>query len=298
MQDHDENRVSLGLRQRRRSRMGGMEPSHIRLREPVSDSDIRRREFLEEVKSVLSSSLDTHTCMQGIAELAVPRFADWCVIEMVDPDGQLRLEAEAHVHSDRLGIAAELRRQRPSNADSPYSVSAVIRSAQGVLLSDIADAIDDHRTRDPEDLRILKALGVTSALVVPIGGSAVLAVLQLFSLREDRHYSLEDLACVQRLACNVSAAIEHGRSYSDVDELMHASERLISGSAKHELLTPLAALILQLESVQRKLWETAFDRHESSELSRGVAKSLSQARRLSDRLRRIFGEKQKRTRER
>ena len=55
--------------------------------------------FLADAATELASSLDYEVTLRNVAKLAVPTFADWCAIDVVD-DGRLRRVAVAHVTLD------------------------------------------------------------------------------------------------------------------------------------------------------------------------------------------------------
>jgi len=46
--------------------------------------------FLAEASVVLASSLDDTALLQQLAQLAVPRLADWCAVDMIEADGSFR----------------------------------------------------------------------------------------------------------------------------------------------------------------------------------------------------------------
>src|SRR5207248_11470674 len=54
-----------------------------------------RQRFLAEASVLLDSSLDYDTTLQRVAQLAVPRFADLCVVDQLEADGTLRRVAVA-----------------------------------------------------------------------------------------------------------------------------------------------------------------------------------------------------------
>ena len=56
-----------------------------------------RERFLAEAGQALASSLDYEETLQRVAQLAVPRLADWCAIELPDERGRLQQVALAHV---------------------------------------------------------------------------------------------------------------------------------------------------------------------------------------------------------
>ena len=46
----------------------------------------RRAAFLAEASHILASSLDSTETLQTVARLAVPTFADWCIVDLATPD--------------------------------------------------------------------------------------------------------------------------------------------------------------------------------------------------------------------
>src|SRR5439155_1164364 len=56
----------------------------------------RRGAFLADASSALAGSLDYQTTLASLAHLAVPFLADWCKIDMLEPDGGLRRIAIAY----------------------------------------------------------------------------------------------------------------------------------------------------------------------------------------------------------
>ena len=64
--------------------------------------------FLSESSRVLGSSIDFEATLDNVAHLAVPQFADWCVVYMVDPLGIPRTVAVAHADPSKIELVEEL----------------------------------------------------------------------------------------------------------------------------------------------------------------------------------------------
>ena len=128
------------------------EESHRRPRDVSDDDDVRRDAFTSQARTLLASTLDDGDWyLQGLAELAVPGFADWCVVETASEEGTFHVRAEAHADDLKKGLATELRRVRPRDAGSPYSVSSATKTGRAALIADLGDAIESGRPKEREE---------------------------------------------------------------------------------------------------------------------------------------------------
>src|SRR5438309_3645953 len=79
--------------------------------------DDRRRleaqEVLAAASAVVGRSLDLRETAEAIARAAIPRFADWAVVDAPDENGRLARLALAHVDPALLAAAEEIDRRWP-----------------------------------------------------------------------------------------------------------------------------------------------------------------------------------------
>ncbi len=80
--------------------------------EMATDVTERKREadvskFLSDASATLSALVDTHSTLQKVAHMAVPFFADWCVVDLADEEGHLQRLAVAHHDPDHVFRAKE-----------------------------------------------------------------------------------------------------------------------------------------------------------------------------------------------
>ena len=71
------------------------------------------RRFLAEASSVLASSLDFETTLQALARLSVPMLGDYCFIDVLEDDRQIRRVALAHQDPQKEAILREVQRRYP-----------------------------------------------------------------------------------------------------------------------------------------------------------------------------------------
>ena len=64
--------------------------------------------FLAEASSVLARSLDYERTLAEVAQLAVPEFADWCAVDVVQADGSLRQITSGHPDARMEELLMEL----------------------------------------------------------------------------------------------------------------------------------------------------------------------------------------------
>ena len=69
--------------------------------------------FLADASKLLAEVLDIPSTLQKVAGLAVPQFATWCAVDMLESDGALRRVAVAHADPAKVELARELYNRYP-----------------------------------------------------------------------------------------------------------------------------------------------------------------------------------------
>ena len=212
--------------------------------------------FLAEASAVLGSSLDYTATLRAVARLSVPRLADWCAVDMKSAAGFDRL-AVAHVDPKKVELAVEIERRWPTPRESPTGVPNVLRSGKPELYPEIPDEMLVAGARDAEHLEIARALGLRSAMVVPITGSrGTFGAITFVWAESGRRYSASDLSLAMELAARAALAIDNALLYGDAQRAVRLRDDFLS-IAGHELRTPLTALQLQLQGLVRNVKKPA-----------------------------------------
>jgi PAS domain S-box-containing protein len=189
----------------------------INIIEDVSDAkeaELRQR-FLAEAGQLLASSLDYEQTLEAVARMIVPRLADWCGIDMLDEYGDVHQVAVAHVDPDKVAMAHEMRRRYPPDMDAPSGLAAILRGGPAELYAKIPDELIVAAARDEEHLRMIRELGMRSAMAVPMRiGSETLGVITLVSAESGRRFDADDLAFAEDLALRAATAIQNSRLYA------------------------------------------------------------------------------------
>lgn len=180
------------------------------------DEAENNRRFLADATALLSSSLDYEETIRRVAELAVPRIADWCVVDLVGPDGRVEALAIVHVDPAKVALARELRERYPHRPDATAGVIAVIRSGRSELVGEITPAMLDG-IPDPAYRRLIEDLQLASYMSVPLlAGGEALGAITFVGAESGRRFGAEHLALAESLAGRAASAIQNARLFRDV----------------------------------------------------------------------------------
>src|SRR5262245_3561553 len=167
--------------------------------------------FVAHASEQLASSLEYESTLANVADLAVPHFADWCAIDMVEADGSLGRLAIAHRDPAKTELADPFAGKCPPAPDAPCGVPNVIRTRRPELFSDITDELLVQATAgSPELLGLLRELGLRSSMCVPlIARDRVLGAITFIAAETGRRYDERDLATAQDLARRAATAVDN-----------------------------------------------------------------------------------------
>lgn len=187
--------------------------------------------FLSEASKLLASSLDYQTTLRHVTFLAVPHIADWCTVDMRTEEGIQQL-ALAHVDPEKVQWARELNRANPPDPQAPTGVPNVLRTGKPEFTPIIDDALLVAAAHNKEELALLRAIGFSSAMVVPllIEGKAVGAIT-FVSAESGRYYTQADLSMAEELASRAALAIQNAWLYHEAQQSRDQLEIILQGVA-------------------------------------------------------------------
>ena len=183
----------------------------------TAELDASRAElaFLADASRVLSSSLDYEHTLATVAKLAVPRLADWCVIDLLEDGGVVRRVAVACADEANEPLAEELRHSYPAHPERAEGTSKVLRTGRSELAV-VTDEWLDAMAPDERQREILRKLGLRSNILVPlVARGTTLGVLTLATAESGRVYGEPDLRLAEELAARAALAVDNARLYRD-----------------------------------------------------------------------------------
>jgi len=216
-----------------------------------SDVEQRRTRFLANVSALLATTLDYEATLRNLARLAVPELGDWCVIDMLDEQAQMRRVAVAHVEPAKESLAWELERRYPMRPDDAYSPARVAHTGRAELLPEVSEAILAEAAHDVAHLDLLRQLGLASSMSVPlIARGRTLGSLTVAISRPGRHYTREDLAFTEEVAARAALAVDNARLYREAQETSRLKDEFLA-TLSHELRTPLTSVLAWMWMLRR-----------------------------------------------
>jgi PAS domain S-box-containing protein len=212
----------------------------------IRDITVRREaarsiEFLSEASKVLASSLDYQTTLTAVAQLYVPELADWCAIDVVEPDGSLKRVAVAHTDPAKAPLTQEVHRLMQAE---PYAnrTQEIMRTGRSEMHSDVDDEQLRLSIANPRLLELLRQLGLRSYIGMPLKvRDRTLGVLTIVASISGRTFGPRDLALAEDLAHRAAMAIENSRLYAEVTATSRRKDEFLATLA-HELRNPLAPI--------------------------------------------------------
>ena len=176
------------------------------------------------VASLLATSLDYEATLVELAHAVVPAMADWCAIEMVEPDGSLHKVAMAHVDPALERMAVERTHDWVRTAEDTGIVPRVVRTGIPRLVAEVDEEHMRRTTASPDQMGLLLELGLSSLMVVPLQARGrTLGALSLASADPSRVFDEESLSAAQDLASRAALIVDNARLYTN---LRHTDEEL------------------------------------------------------------------------
>jgi len=222
----------------------------------LAETAQRRSAFLAGVSEMLASSLDYEQTLQSVAQFAVPYFADWCSVDLLNEDGSISRVAVAHSNPEKVRWAWELAKRFPRQLDDGYGISQVLKTGQSEIVMNITDEQLQASVPNPEYLEILQGVGLKSCILAPLRAHGrVLGVISFVFTESNRHYGMEDLELAEDLARRAAIAIDNAHLYRIAQQAKQDAETAADRTARLQSVTVALSESLTPEQVTEVIVE-------------------------------------------
>jgi PAS domain S-box-containing protein len=198
-----------------------------------------RARFLGLAGIALAESLDVETTLSALARILVPALADWCVIDLVQPDGTVKRRGGIHADAGLCGVVRDI------DVLLPYRHDLVVPRVLKAGRSEVFPTYDRGRLagRAPaRETAALDQLGVGSYMAVPLlSKGRTIGALSLVSARPHR-YGPDDVSLAEELAVRFAMALDNALLYEEARAANRLKDEFLA-TVSHELRTPLNAML-------------------------------------------------------
>lgn len=209
--------------------------------------------FLAAARATLAESLDSDTTLRTVANLAVPNFADWATVHLLDPDGRIVPVAAAHTDPERVAYAKAYQERFQPDLNATSGPGAVLRTGQAEWEPSVTDAKLAAAARDDAHLRALRSLDIGSYIFVPmVARGRILGALGFIAGRSTRRFDEADFQLAKELARTAAFAVDNARLYGQAREAVRLRDQVLA-VVSHDLRNPLATVRGVAELLARTL---------------------------------------------
>jgi PAS domain S-box-containing protein len=211
----------------------------------------KERQFLAEASVALSASLDHEQTLATVAQLVVRDFADWCIVDIMEEQDNLRRLKVASANPANAPLCARLE-HTPIDRSRPYLVRTVIEERQPLLVEHVSSDYLESVAQSPQHLEALRSINPTSIMAVPLlMRGQLLGAIAFVSSTSSRLYRPGDLRLALALADRAAVAIENARLYRASVHATQLRDQLL-GVVAHDLRNPLTAISLHAADLTRR----------------------------------------------
>jgi serine phosphatase RsbU (regulator of sigma subunit) len=186
-------------------------------REVVAARD--RFAFLDEASQLLASTLDVEATLHALADLAVPRIADWCAIYVVEPEGIRHLVA--HRDPTRAATLEQMIAEFPIDLNAPIGAGAVLRTGERQIFPDVDDVLP-RIARDERHLALLREVGLTAGVIVPVFVHGKVWGTMALVNEHGRQLAANDIDLASELAQRASVAVANAELFEERSRIARA----------------------------------------------------------------------------
>lgn len=165
-------------------------------------------------------------------------------MDLVEDDGSLRRLPVVHPDAGKQTLVRQLTAGWPPERDDPLGVPVVVRTRVPQIALRVTDDLLCRVARDGDHLHLLRLLGITSVITVPLlAKNRVLGAITFVGGGERGEEGAEALTLAESLAARCALAIHQARRIQELKTSVLLRDQVL-GYVSHDLKNPLGAIML------------------------------------------------------
>ena len=198
----------------------------------------QRERYFAEVSQVMAAHLDYHEALDAVADLLVPRLADFLFFDAVHPDGTINRVTWRHADESRAAWLDEITRTAfPMATKHPVMRVAATRSPD--LVRDVNESWIEQTAASAAHAELLRGLNARSILRLPvIDGDSLLGVLTLGTADSGRAFDDGDVPFCSQVATRLVAALRNALLHAELQQAVKIRDEVTS-IVSHDLKDPV-----------------------------------------------------------
>ncbi|MDQ1446652.1 MAG: hypothetical protein QOI20_3116 [Acidimicrobiaceae bacterium] len=186
----------------------------------LAEATQRRLAFLTAAGEALGRSLDWQTTLDTVVRQAVPFLADWCAVDQMGDDGDVRCVAVAHRDPSLEPLVRQLHDSRPPDPTKAKGVGRVVRTGQAAVWPSIREEDLPSVAGSTDRLALFRTLGPASAMLLPVYlRDKLVATISFVYSSSGRLYTEADVALGEELVRRAAMALDNARLFTERSEV-------------------------------------------------------------------------------
>jgi len=170
--------------------------------------------YLAESEVRLVSAHDFRGSVATLAELAVPRLADWCCIDVVLPKGTIETVAIAHSDPGLASSVHTLRKRLRLDSAAEVGIANVVRTGIAEFHFDLGAAFSVSPGQEDVLAELIEVLGFRAAIVTPLAARGhVFGAVTLIAQKASRLFDEGDVLLADAFASQAALALDNVRLF-------------------------------------------------------------------------------------